>query len=143
MKTGSWGEYLGPGRMRMGRGEVSYIKERRQRVFENSILRRILGPKRDENEEWRRFHNEVPHCRDHVSQPYNTTGNIIVLYILIFKFLERSRTVQTMKSPIIRLRILFSNTLCLRSLMLETSPLPIPIPLGPNYSPQDPVFKYP
>ena len=28
--------------------------------------------------------------RDHVSQPYNTTGNIIVLYILIFKFLERS-----------------------------------------------------
>jgi hypothetical protein len=24
--------------------------------------------------------------RDHVSQPYSTTGNIIVLYILIFKF---------------------------------------------------------
>ena len=29
--------------------------------------------------------------RDHVSQPYSTTGNITVLYILIFKFLERSR----------------------------------------------------
>ena len=28
--------------------------------------------------------------RDHVSQPYSTTGNIIVLLILIFKFLERS-----------------------------------------------------
>ena len=27
--------------------------------------------------------------RDHVSQTYSTTGNIIVLYILIFKFLER------------------------------------------------------
>ena len=28
--------------------------------------------------------------RYHVSKPYSTTGNIIVLYILIFKFLERS-----------------------------------------------------
>ena len=28
--------------------------------------------------------------RDHLSQPYSTTGNIIVLYILIFKFFERS-----------------------------------------------------
>ena len=28
--------------------------------------------------------------RDHVSQPYSTTGNIIALYISIFKFLERS-----------------------------------------------------
>jgi len=29
--------------------------------------------------------------RDHVSQPYSTTSNIIVLHILIFKFLEKSR----------------------------------------------------
>jgi hypothetical protein len=29
--------------------------------------------------------------RDYVSHPYSTTGNIIILYILIFKFLERSR----------------------------------------------------
>ena len=28
--------------------------------------------------------------RDHVSQPYSTTGDIIVIYILIFKFLEKS-----------------------------------------------------
>ena len=28
--------------------------------------------------------------RDHVSQPYSTTGNIIVLNILIYKFLDRS-----------------------------------------------------
>ena len=28
--------------------------------------------------------------RDHVSQPYSTTGNIIVLYTLIYKFSEKS-----------------------------------------------------
>ena len=31
------------------------------RVFENRFLRRIFGPKRDENGEWRRFHNEELH----------------------------------------------------------------------------------
>ena len=29
--------------------------------------------------------------RDQVSQPYNTTGNIIVLYVLTFNFLESRR----------------------------------------------------
>ena len=33
-------------------------EESRLRVFENRILRRIFGPKRDENGEWRRLHNE-------------------------------------------------------------------------------------
>jgi hypothetical protein len=28
------------------------------RIFENMILRQIFVPKRDENGEWRRFHNE-------------------------------------------------------------------------------------
>ena len=31
------------------------------RVFENRIIRRIFGPKRYENEEWRRLHNEEFH----------------------------------------------------------------------------------
>ena len=30
-------------------------------VFENWILRQIFGPKSDENEEWRRLHNEELH----------------------------------------------------------------------------------
>ena len=30
-------------------------------VFENRILRRIFFPKRDENGEWRRLHNEKLH----------------------------------------------------------------------------------
>ena len=33
-------------------------EECRLRVFENRILRRILGPKKDENGEWRRLHNK-------------------------------------------------------------------------------------
>ena len=33
-------------------------EDRRLRVFENRILRRIFGSKRDENGEWRRLHNE-------------------------------------------------------------------------------------
>ena len=34
-------------------------EERRLRVFENKVLRRIFGPRRDEvTEDWRRLHNE-------------------------------------------------------------------------------------
>ena len=33
-------------------------EECRLRVFENRMLRRIFGPKRDENMEWRRLQNE-------------------------------------------------------------------------------------
>jgi hypothetical protein len=34
-------------------------EERRLRVFENSLLRRIFGPKREEiTEEWIKLHNE-------------------------------------------------------------------------------------
>ena len=41
---------------------VSYIKGGIQvRVFENRIPRRIFGPKRGDNGEWRRLHNEELH----------------------------------------------------------------------------------
>ena len=34
-------------------------EERKLRVFENMVLRRIFGPRRDEvTEEWRRLHND-------------------------------------------------------------------------------------
>ena len=34
-------------------------EERRLRIFENRMLRRIFGPKRDEvTEEWRKLHDE-------------------------------------------------------------------------------------
>jgi hypothetical protein len=37
-------------------------EEHRLRVFENRVLRRIFGPKRDEvTEEWRKLHNEKLH----------------------------------------------------------------------------------
>jgi hypothetical protein len=36
-------------------------EEYRLRVFENRVLRRIFGPKRDEDGLWRKFHNdEIP-----------------------------------------------------------------------------------
>ena len=35
------------------------MKEHRLRVFENRVLRRVFGPKRDEvTGEWRKLHNE-------------------------------------------------------------------------------------
>jgi hypothetical protein len=38
-------------------------EERRLRVFENRVLRRIFGPKRDEEAgEWRELHNEEPNA---------------------------------------------------------------------------------
>jgi hypothetical protein len=37
-------------------------EEHRLRVFENKVLRRIFGPKRNEvSGEWRKFHNEELH----------------------------------------------------------------------------------
>ena len=38
----------------------------RLRVFENRILSRIFGPKRDENGEWRRPHNEELHSSPNI-----------------------------------------------------------------------------
>jgi hypothetical protein len=34
-------------------------EEHRLRVFENRVLRRIFGPKREEDGSWRKFHNDV------------------------------------------------------------------------------------
>jgi hypothetical protein len=37
-------------------------EEHRQRVFENRVLRRIFGPKRDEvTDEWRKLHDKELH----------------------------------------------------------------------------------
>jgi hypothetical protein len=36
-------------------------EENRLRVFENRVLRRIFGPKRDEDRSWRKLHNDELH----------------------------------------------------------------------------------
>jgi hypothetical protein len=40
--------------------------ERRLGAFVNRLLRRIFGPKRDANCEWRRFHNEELHSSPNI-----------------------------------------------------------------------------
>jgi hypothetical protein len=49
-------------------------EEHRLRVFENRGLRRIFGPKREEDGLWRKLHND--------EHPYKTTGKITGLYNL-------------------------------------------------------------
>ena len=41
-----------------GTWSLTLREESRLRVFENRILRRIFGPKKDENGEWRRLYNQ-------------------------------------------------------------------------------------
>jgi hypothetical protein len=36
-------------------------EEHRLRVFENRVLRRIFGPEREEDESWRKLHNDELH----------------------------------------------------------------------------------
>jgi len=51
-------------------------EERRLRVFENRVLRRTYGPKRDEViEEWRKLHNEE--LNDPYSSPSIVQGDKI------------------------------------------------------------------
>jgi uncharacterized membrane protein len=40
---------------------LTLSKEHRLRVFENRVLRKIFGPKRDEVIDWRKLHNEELH----------------------------------------------------------------------------------
>jgi hypothetical protein len=48
-------------------------EEHRLRVFENKVLRRIFGPRRDEvRRGWRKLHNEG--FRDYVGRPFSPNG---------------------------------------------------------------------
>jgi hypothetical protein len=40
---------------------VTLREEHRMRVFENRVLRRIFGPKREEDGSWRKLHNDELH----------------------------------------------------------------------------------
>ena len=55
-------------------------EECRLRLFENRILRRIFGTKRDENEEWRRLHNKERHSL------YRSTNMIRVIKSMTLRY---------------------------------------------------------
>jgi hypothetical protein len=60
---------------------VSHIEEEcRLRIFENRVLRRIFGPKRDEvTGEWRRIHNKELYALYHslnIVRVINSTGQM-------------------------------------------------------------------
>jgi hypothetical protein len=40
---------------------LTLMEEHRLRVFENRVLRKIFGPKREENQSWRKLHNDELH----------------------------------------------------------------------------------
>jgi hypothetical protein len=46
---------------------LTLAEEHRLRVFENRVLRRIFGPKREEDGSWRKLHNDE--LRDLYSSP--------------------------------------------------------------------------
>jgi hypothetical protein len=48
-------------RVRLALTELKFRGERRLRVFENRVLRRIFGPKREEDGSWRKLHNDELH----------------------------------------------------------------------------------
>jgi hypothetical protein len=52
-------------------------EERRLRVFENRVLRRVFGPKRDEvTGKWRKLHNEELNDRSVLLTQYCAGGKI-------------------------------------------------------------------
>jgi hypothetical protein len=66
---------------------VSDIEEHRLRVFENRVLRRIFGPKRDEvTREWRKLHNKE--LWGEVSMCYTLPTLITVHFDLVQHFIE-------------------------------------------------------
>jgi hypothetical protein len=54
---------------------VTLREEHRLRVFENRVLRRIFGPKRDEvMGEWRKLHNNLYSSPDIIRQGKSSQG---------------------------------------------------------------------
>jgi hypothetical protein len=84
--------------------------ERRLGMFENSVLRRIFGPKRDEvTGEWRKLHNELndlyflPNIRMIKSRRMRSAGQVAHMWERIGAYRVLARTLEG-KRPLVRQR---------------------------------------
>ena len=64
-------------------------EESRLRLFENRILRRIFGPEKDENGEWRSLHNEELHSLYRSPNIFRVIKSRSLRWVL-FRFLTNS-----------------------------------------------------
>ena len=104
-------------------------EECRLRAFEQRILRRIFGPKRDGNGECRRLYNEL----------HSLYRSPNIVRVIKSRRLKWAGLVTRMEEDESAFKILTGKPKLkgqtMKFLVVEPSELPILIPVGPKYSP--------
>jgi hypothetical protein len=75
-------------------------EEHRLRVSENRVLRRIFGPKREENGSWRKVHNDELH---------NLYSSLNIVRVIRSRIMRWAGHVACMREGIVVYRVLAGN----------------------------------